>query len=225
MIKIFIPIKHNSQRVSRKNFRLLEGEPLYKRQILKFIKSNFFNIYIDTDSDEIIEDIKSDNRLNSFKNLNVYKRPENLTGDKVAVNDLINNFFKNIDINENEFIAQIHVTSPFLESLTVKNAFELTKSEDIDSIVGSNIIQSRLWRKEKYGMCPVNHNPMKLEQTQDLPKYYEENSSLYIFNKRNFNKYDNRIGLKPFFYEIKFPENIDIDTEEDWNMIKIMNGI
>ena len=86
-----------------------------------------------------------------------------------------------------------------------------------DSVVSCNVINSRLWRKEKYGYCPVNHNPLKMEQTQDLPKYYEENSAFYIFEPNVIKTFGTRIGQNAFFYEINEPYNIDIDTEEDWD--------
>ena len=88
-----------------------------------------------------------------------------------------------------------------------------------DSVVSCNVHQVRFWRKERYGYCPVNHNPAKLEQTQDLPKYYEENSAFYIFKPEVLIRTGNRIGQNPFFYELKDPENLDIDTEEDWKLI------
>ena len=114
-MKIFIPIKENSQRVSRKNFRILNGEPLYKFQLLKF---NKFEIYVNTDSEEIYSSIKKDNRLS---NVNVFYRKKELTGDKVSVCDLIKDFI--ISHNIDEPIAQIHVTSPFLKQETLLDAF------------------------------------------------------------------------------------------------------
>ena len=82
-MNIFIPIKHNSQRVPRKNFRLLHGEPLYKHVLLKYTD---FNVYVDTDSEEIYSELKSDTR---FSNVNVFKRADHLIGDTVSVCDLI----------------------------------------------------------------------------------------------------------------------------------------
>jgi CMP-N-acetylneuraminic acid synthetase len=29
-----------------------------------------------------------------------------------------------------------------------------------------------------------------------------------------------RIGSSPHFYETEFPENLDIDTEEDWSLVE-----
>lgn len=96
---------------------------------------------------------------------------------------------------------------------------------EFDSVVSANIIQSRLWRKETYGYCPINHNPMKLEETQKLPIIYEENSSFYMFNSDKFITQNNRICGKFMFYGLKFPENVDIDTEDDWEFVQKINNI
>lgn len=203
---LFIPIKKNSQRVKNKNFRLFGEEPLYKYTLLKFPNDN---IYVDTDSDDLIQEIKEDSRLN---NVNVFKREKELIGDNISVLSLIKNFIIKFHIREP--VVQIHVTSPFLERDVLIDAFK--KITDYDSVVSCNEYNSRFWRKETYGYCPINHNPLKLEQTQDLPKIYEENSAFYIFQPKNILDYNNRIGINPFFYPINFPTNIDIDTEKDW---------
>lgn len=203
---IFIPIKKNSQRVKNKNFRIFGKEPLYKHTLLKFTDDI---VYIDTDSDDLIKDIKEDGR---FNNVIVFKREENLLGDQTSVTNLIKNFILKFDIKEP--IAQIHVTSPFLDREVLIDA--LNKMDSHDSVVSCNEYNSRFWRKEHYGYCPVNHNPVKLEQTQDLPKIYEENSVFYIFDPKVILNYNSRIGINPYFYPIDYPNNVDIDIEKDW---------
>ena len=64
---------------------------------------------------------------------------------------------------------------------------------------------------------------MLLEQTQDLPKYYMENSYLYLF-KKSVLKYGNRIVKNPKVLPIQFPYNLDIDTEQDWNLVKTLEN-
>ena len=94
-------------------------------------------------------------------------------------------------------------------------------NEGHDSVFSADVVQNRFWRKESYGYCPVNHNPMKLEQTQDLPVYYMENSYLYAFLPKVL-EYNNRIGYNPYIMEIGFPYNLDIDTEEDWKLVNVI---
>ena len=204
---IFIPIKHISQRVPNKNFRIFNNEPLYKNTLLKFTQDE---VWVDNDSDVIIDQIRKDERLN---NINLIKRKKTLLGHKTSVCDLITNFIKEKQITEP--IVQIHVTSPFLKRETIVKAYK--NINNYDSIVSCNLHQSRFWRKESYGYTPVNHNPIKLEQTQDLPTYYEENSAFYIFEPNVILTSGNRIGANPFFFPISRPENLDIDVEQDWN--------
>tara|TARA_R110002020_G_scaffold314075_1_gene529353 strand:+ start:856 stop:1503 length:648 start_codon:yes stop_codon:yes gene_type:complete len=215
-VKIFIPIKENSQRVPRKNFRLINEAPLYKHVLYKLTD---FEVYVDTDSHKIVEGIATDSKL---QNVTVYEREKNLIGDEVSVCDLIDNFIRSQKIQD-EHICQLHVTSPFVTTQMLKGAFDKLK-EGYDSIVSCNKIQSRLWREETYGFAPINHNPIKLEQTQDLPTYYEENSIFYIFDVEQFLKTKMRVGFNPFFYTVDFPHNIDIDTEDDWELVERMTS-
>tara|TARA_R110002020_G_scaffold11463_1_gene43113 strand:- start:2049 stop:2708 length:660 start_codon:yes stop_codon:yes gene_type:complete len=211
-MKIFIPIKHNSQRVYRKNFRVFGREPLFKHTLLKYTDQE---VYVDTDSQEIIDMISSDRRL---KNVTVYSRKEELRGDKVSVCDLIKDFIKTYNVTCP--VVQIHVTSPFLKKKTILDAVKFINTND--SVVSCNSYQSRFWRKEEYGFCPVNHNPVKMEQTQDLPAIYEENSAFYIFHPEAILNTNSRIGKNPHFYTISIPENIDIDIESDWEMANLL---
>lgn len=215
MIDIFIPIKHNSQRVARKNFRRFGSEPLFKRTLLKF---NKHQIFVDTDSQEIIDLITRDNRLT---HVNVFPRSETLRGDQISVCDLIKDF-----IERNNFskpLAQIHVTSPFLSQNTLNLASQ--QIGKYDSVVSCNAHNSRFWRKENYGYCPINHNPVKMEQTQDLPTIYEENSAFYIFKPEVILQYNSRIGQNPYFYPIDSTESIDIDTENDWAFASVLKDV
>jgi CMP-N-acetylneuraminic acid synthetase len=215
-VKIFIPIKKNSQRVEGKNFRIFDGLPLYKHTLYKL---KDFDVFVDTDSDEILEEVSKDRRL---FHVSAYRRSPDLIGDETPVCDLIK-YFAETHCDSKDAICQVHVTSPFLSVKTLKEAHNIINNDKrYDSVVSCSVLQTRLWRQENYGMCPINHNPMKLEQTQDLPRYYEENSLFYIFYSGQITATGNRIGTSPYFYVTEQSESLDIDTEEDWQLANIM---
>ena len=82
---IYIPIKENSQRVLGKNFRKLGDSSLWRRTVDKFSE---FKIFIDTDSNEILEECKEINNVEAFE------REIGLRGDKVSVCDLLLHFIE-----------------------------------------------------------------------------------------------------------------------------------
>jgi CMP-N-acetylneuraminic acid synthetase len=209
-MKIFIPIKEISQRVPKKNFREFKNIPLYQYVISKYTKVRNFEIHINTDSKEIYEWCKNNGVI-------THMRKSSLIGHKVSVTDLILDFIESNDIND--IICQLHVTSPLLNPKTIIEASSYIE-EGYDSVVGCDVIYNRFWEKKRGKMKPINHNPNNLIQTQDLEPLYLENSSFYMFNSQTFMKTKNRIGDNPYFYEVKYPQNLDIDTEDDWNLIK-----
>jgi CMP-N-acetylneuraminic acid synthetase len=70
--------------------------------------------------------------------------------------------------------------------------------------------QVRLWDALSR---PINHNPAILLRTQDLPPVYEENSCLYLFNRSTLEAHRNRLGDRPYLFEIDTAEAWDIDDE------------
>ena len=208
---VFVPIKEESQRVPNKNFRMFDGEPLYKRCLLNL---KDFTVVVDTDSEKILANIAEDPRLSHVTG---FLRPVDLRGHEVPVNEIMQGFFSSRPGFYNEDVCQVHVTSPFLSITSLKGAQKFLETGKHDSVVSCFYKQTRLWRKEKYGSCPINHNPLRLEQTQDLPVYFEENSLFYMFRCADFLRTGSRIGQNPFWFATGPIESLDIDTEADWN--------
>jgi len=157
---LFIPIKQESQRVPNKNFRDFGGKELWKRTVEKF---SDYTILIDTDSQQILEEAES------YGHVRAYRRSHNLEGHEMSVNSLIKYCVNNY-CHPSDILCQIHVTSPFLKPDTIQRAFNLMEMDDCDSICGGEYKKSRFWM-QSFGNIPVpvNHNPLKLLQTQDLP--------------------------------------------------------
>lgn len=206
MNNIFIPIKQNSQRVPFKNFRKFRGFPLWLYTVEKLRPK--FNIWIDTDSPTVIRECQH------LDNVVAYERPDHLVGDDISVVDLISNLITTQNITEP--ICQVHVTSPFLQIHHIEQSFD-SIHEGFDSVFGVTRTQKRFWNENG---IPLNHDPKNLIPTQNLEIMYEENSYLYTFKPEVISKFGNRIGGNYHMMEIGFPYNLDIDTEEDWGLIK-----
>lgn len=199
-------MKGHSERVPNKNIKAFASLPLY-HHIVKAVSNCKYlkNIYIDTDSETIKNDI-----LRSFPHVKIIDRPEFLHGDFVSMNKILEYDLSQI---EGDIFLQTHSTNPLLSTLTIDRAIEcyLQNKQDYDSLFSVTRWQTRFyWQNGE----PVNHNPEELLRTQDLPPIYEENSNFYIFTKESFkNSGSKRIGLKPYLFEMDPLEAVDIDTE------------
>jgi CMP-N-acetylneuraminic acid synthetase len=116
-----------------------------------------------------------------------------------------------------DFYLQTHSTNPLLKTETVSRAIQslFTNYPNYDSLFSVTRWQTRLYFQDGRA---INHNPLELIQTQDLPPVYEENSCLYLFTRENLAKKHHRIGDKPLMFEIDKAEAWDIDEELDFEM-------
>ncbi len=215
--KIFTNIKHISERVPEKNFRLLGGVPLYKRMLYRFKDYDF---YIDTDSERILQEVAADPELS---HVTAYMRTKE---DAEAVNPGINMTYRFLEEHvqdEHEPVTVLHVTSPFLKESTVRDALNRFVTEGYDSVASVDVIRNFCLRKSYHDGKEVKYIPLNFDfrhipRTQDLEPLYVLNHAFYMFTKHSIKKHDNRIGNNPLFYEIDHPENFEIDWEPQWKM-------
>jgi len=205
-----LPMKGNSERVPKKNLKDFNGLPLYQIILDKLLESNFINeIIINTDCINITKSVQEKYK----EKVNIFPRPEEICGDFISMNKIIKN---DLDNSDGEIYIQTHSTNPLLEVKSIDNALKkmLEFGNTNDSIFSVTKIQTRFY--EINGKA-INHNPLELERTQDLPPIFEENSCFYIFTKDSFKlSGGKRIGLKPMMFEIDKIEAIDIDNIEDF---------
>ncbi|MRS03152.1 acylneuraminate cytidylyltransferase family protein, partial [bacterium] len=145
-------------------------------------------------------------------------RPENLRADDIPMNEIL---MYDTGLVESEFFLQTHSTNPLLKAETISKAIHtlLSQYPAYDSLFSVTRFQSRFW--DGLGRA-VNHNPNILLQTQDLPPIYEENSCLYLFTRETLSIKRNRLGDRPYLFEIDADEAWDIDEEIDFKMVDLM---
>ena len=203
-----VPMRHHSQRVPGKNYRILAGKPLFGHIIETLLAvPEITQVVVDTDSDPVMESLRVD-----FPQVKIINRPENLRADDVPMNDILIHDTGQVQA---DFYLQTHSTNPLLKPETVSRAIQslVTNYPTQDSLFSVTRLQTRLY--DQHGRA-INHDPSVLIQTQDLPPVYEENSCLYIFTRKNLLKRHHRIGEKPMMFEIDADEAWDIDEELDF---------
>jgi len=208
-VVVIVPIKENSTRVKKKNFKKIKGIPLYKITLNKLKKCNFDEIYVDSDSKEIEKYCRSEK-------IKFIKRKPFLATDKANGNHLLNYHRKLIDA---DYYFQILITSPLLKIKTINNCISyLKESKSHDSIFTSQKINTFFWFKNK----PVNYVPKELPRSQDLRPLIIETTSLYGIKKNSLDRYKCRIGKKPYFYEVDDFEAIDLNNKKDFEYLEYL---
>jgi CMP-N-acetylneuraminic acid synthetase len=210
-----VPMRHRSERVPGKNYRLFAGKPLYHHIIHNLQACPLVDeIAIDTDSPTISQDAAQ-----HFPQVRLIERPEHLRADTVPMNDVL---LYDVSQVKADYYLQTHSTNPLLRAATITHAIQyfLDHYPLHDSLFAVTRLQTRLWD----GLArAVNHNPAILLRTQDLPPIYEENSNLYLFTREILERRHNRIGERPLLFEIDRLEAWDIDEELDFRIAEFLS--
>ncbi len=201
-----MPMRHSSERVKGKNYRPFgDGKPLFQHMLDALVTTpGIDKVVIDTDSPVVFEICQRD-----YPQVILIERLEHLRDGATPMNNVL---LHDTSVVDSEFYLQTHSTNPLVKPETVARAVELffSKYPIHDSLFSVTRVQTRLWDQLAR---PVNHNPSILLRTQDLPPIYDENSCIYIFEKRTLVERQNRIGYRPIMFEMDPFEAQDIDEE------------
>jgi len=212
----FIHAKGNSERVSNKNLKLLNGKPLFTYAIEIAQHANCIDeVVIDSDSDEIL-------RLGEKLGATPLKRPKKLASNKTTGDDLA--FWQASNYSDSDFIVQVVPTSPFLKSLTIDNAFKTLSKSNYDSIVAVHEEFFYFWNKGKPdyfnsdGSIP-NSNTLKSAVFETTGLYMSRTN--YVLSEKKRMNPENSL---PIF--VSKLESVDINYPEDFEFAEIlMRGI
>lgn len=207
-------MRHHSVRVPGKNYRPLAGKPLFQH-ILDTLLScpEITQVVVDTDSPTIMDSLHS-----SYPQVTALRRPERLCDDAVPMNEVLLHDVAQVPA---DLYLQTHSTNPLLRAQTVSAAIQVLVDNypSYDSLFSVTRMQKRLWDELAR---PINHNPAILLRTQDLPPVYEENSCMYIFTRQTLEARRNRLGERPYMFEMDPAEAWDIDEEMDFAIVDLL---
>jgi CMP-N-acetylneuraminic acid synthetase len=203
-----VPMRHHSQRVPGKNYRLLAGKPLYQHIITTLLSvPEISTVVVDTDSEPIIAGLQR-----NFPQVVILPRPEYLRDDSISMNEIL---LYDTSKVQADYYLQTHSTNPLLRPETISKAVQnfLSGYPVHDSLFSVTRLQTRLYDQHGHAL---NHDPDILLQTQNLPPIFKENSCIYIFTREDLERRHNRIGERPMMFEMSADEAWDIDDELDF---------
>lgn len=208
----FIPIKLNNQRLPGKNTMMLEGRPMCD-YLFETIAA------VDTIDEKYVycsdESIKAYIAPYEDKGLKFLKRDPYLDGFQVKGLEIIEHFIKDVDA---DIYVLTHVTQPFTKGSSIAEALEKVLSGEYDSAFSAVVLQDYMWMNGK----PFNYDMKNIVRTQDLEPIYMETGAFFIFRKEVFTELGQRIGNRPYIYEIDQFEAVDVDVAEDFEFAKVV---
>ncbi len=220
-----IPARKGSKRIVNKNIRQLGNKSLIEWTIESAANSEISDILVSTD-DLYIAEIASNCGYPT-----PWLRPKILSTDEASSLDVIKHSvswyidcFGSVDA-----VVMLQPTSPF------------RKKNSINEALAYYFNQASPHRSPVISVSPVDVNPewcfrlidnkpiptigwssFQL-RSQDLPKYYKLNGSIYVLNPVDVIQGLQIVhhGFIPYIME-SFPESVDIDTESDWKIAEML---
>lgn len=220
---IFTILKKSSERVRGKNFRFLGGEPLWFHSLKKF---EGLNLFINAESGSEL-DTKLLEKLNAKT---ITRREKHIKWEAESsskgspVVDMLLDFASEQVQNDESIIVLTHVTSPFLTPETLEAALQKL-NEGYDCVHSVESIRDFCFlppsgSDEVYR--PLNFDPKIVQRTQDIEPVLVSNGAFFAFRRKGLLESRDRLFGKVFFYELNFPEALEIDTEEDFKLAEMV---
>ena len=211
-VNVFLPMRAGSERVPQKNTKCFGGVEggLCEIKLKQLLNSRRINrIFVSTNDPEVI---RITSKLNCEK-ITIIQRPDELALSTTSTDDLI----KYVpSIMPNAHILWTHVTSPFIGSDIYDEMIGkyLNNISSYDSLMTVTKLQKFIWNESG----PINYdlNAEKWPRTQTIEPLWEVNSGAFITTKDVYNKRMDRIGSKPYLFELKHDVSFDIDWLPDF---------
>jgi CMP-N-acetylneuraminic acid synthetase len=211
----FLPCRRGSQRVVNKNtrkFAEIEGGLIQIKMEQLLSCPEIDRIVVSTDDLKVMD--IADNSAKAYdKEVSILERPAHLASSDTSTDELIA-YIPEI-INEG-IVLWTHVTSPFVTAQIYSKAISAywDNINNFDSLMSVTKLQSFIW--DKKGAVNYDYNKEKWPRTQTLPVWYEVNSALFMADISVYIENKDRIGKKPFLFELEGIEGFDIDWEQDF---------
>ena len=219
-INVFLPCKKSSSRVKNKNRRKFANINfgLTRIKLNQLLKSKLINkIYISTNDKKIINFAK---KLKKKKIIVHSRKDPTLSTDNTSNKQLVKHA---MNIIPDGHILWTHVTSPFINSRIYDEA--IRKYQKIiklkyDSLMTVTKIKGFIWDQKK--SINYNYKKIKWPKTQDVTPLNKINSGIFINSKKNYMKFNNRIGNKPYMFNLPKYYGLDIDDVEDFYLAEFL---
>lgn len=211
-----IPLRAGSKGIPNKNKKKMLGRPLYQWTLSEAIFSNLDKIYIFTDDQQIIEDVKKEYYWTD--KVETIKRSDESALDTASTE--IGMLELAIHLNYDfDIYCLIQATSPLLTREDINHVLSKIEKEQFDSAL--TVVENKRFTWTKEGKS-VNYDYLHRPRRQDYEGMLVENGAFYAIKKETYLQTKNRLGGKIGIVKMCEDSLYEIDEPSDWDIIEIL---
>lgn len=216
----FIPCRAGSERVKNKNTRPFGGFAggLIELKLRQLQRVDALDEIIVSTNDAVVLDFAADFAAREDGRVIPLPRPDTYGNSGTSMTEFIRDYIAHL--REDDHLFWTHVTHPFVTADIYEKAVQEYReklSQGYDCMVSATRIQKFLWRNG----APFNYDNSreKWPRSQDLEPVFEINHAIYAIAFSTMRGVRDRIGQKPWFFEMGESESMDIDWEEQFSLM------
>ena len=212
-----IPARGGSKGIPLKNLVMLNRKPLLYYTVTASLKSKIINKTI------VSTDNKKIGKIALKLGAEVIYRPKKLATDTTALEPVIEHVLNYLNVHQGydpEIIVILQNTSPLRTAKHIDEALTLMKRQNYDSILSGFSIHTFLWKKSKKTIIPLDYNPKKRPNRQNIHEQLFENGAIFATKTRCFTKNNCRISGKIGFYKMPLENSYNVDSYDDLRLIR-----
>lgn len=226
-IVALIPARGGSQRVKRKNVKLLAGKPLLAYTIAAARQSGIFgDIFVSTEDREI-------EQVALAYGADVVIRPAEYAADSSPDIDWLRHALVACHIGDDfESFALLRSTSPFRSAATILRAWEQWQASGaaFDSMRAVERVSQhpgKSWVVLGDELAPfhtfgLDDPPSHSRPTQSLPPVWIQTASLEIAHVRTVTELHSLSGNRIMPFYDTWPQSLDVNSEADFLMAELL---
>lgn len=220
-ILAIIPARSGSKRIPKKNIRMLHRKPLLVYTIDAVKNSNHVTRFVVSTDDYNIA------QVSQSSGAEVIMRPLELARDETPTEDVIINVLEQLQNKEQyipELIILLQPTSPLRTTEDIDNAIKIfltSSSKSLISVTEYDHTPYWAFRIEKE-ILKQEFNRGSLKRSQDVPKLYRPNGSIFIIRVETFLKNRSFYTNQILPYVMPRERSIDIDDEFDFSFAEFL---
>ena len=205
-----LPLRSGSKGIPGKNKKKLLGRPLYQWVLGEAIFSDLDYIYVFTDDDEILSQVKIEYSWTQ-KVIGIKRSDESATNTastEMAMLELAKIINYDFDV-----FCLMQATTPLTSTNDINLCLKMVKEGEHDSAMTVVRTHRFIWAENGESL---NYDYRNRPRRQDFGGLLIENGAIYVVTKDSFQMNKNRLGDRIGIVEMADDTFLEIDEPSDW---------